>query len=1205
MADQNVNVMYRLWIFLFAIIASQVLSAQNFIFDGDGDGMSWSDPANWNTNAVPTDSAYVTIPNGYSVVLDGPTDVLLNDLFVVEGGELTIPDSVVLRLVNFVDGGDTRYPINVEGLLINHGTILAENLIHLVMQVNVTGIFRNHGLVDVQHISPSTNQNAIFFNNNVIENYETGRFRFFDIGRWSLDNRDSLINDGEWYVDSMSKRTFVNEGYVENNGLMVFKRLGPVGNDVAIVQVGASQGFHNYGTIKLLELNRGIQFLNDTFYNHVNARIIADEIYNSSIVSDNNTGTFINDGSIKVSNAFDGIYIIKGDFVNAGSGKIHIEKTERFGLGVVSGNEFLNEGRLQIYQTNEAGIVTSISADFINKGTVDIDPEGNVSVDNGVNCIFSNLECATMLLGDSIKNQGTFINDAYMKRSSSLRLANGNLFHNSGIIEGNDDFAAAVSTNTGYIFVPPVGVDQVGETFTSFYEGTGTGVSITSSDLRLSESINSPIGISFDMTSSLWGVECDAVGRFAFYFEAQRGACPVQTMTTSLESAVSSLGPNLNTWTGIVNQFWETAGNWTTNTVPSGCDSVVISSGTTVFIQDMAVASNVTLTNNSELRITGSLFLSGNNDYALKVESSELDLSGDLSIKVSTGKGIVLEGGAGMAVNALGVLDIENLMASSQGIYIGPTDILANSGTIHLGGNSLSRGILNEGDLINQAVGEIFAENVVENRFASAEIINRGYFSIRDFDHDQDAFLNNEACGRLIFRDIIWRATAENYGIIKFEEKYGPNNILFAGVISNYGIIEDYKEKNTYALIFNNPGVSLTQLNQHLAVGLSYPINFTDLPFEFSDIFYLDRDFCIPVATYDESTKLIVPNKDAAGITRLCMEIISDEGCIDTFCVDLDVPILGETCASGSLEQLNTLINIYDSLDGPNWSNRLGWNNGKAGIDCDLCNWYGVQCDPSGEYVIGLVLPSNNLNGTMPQAWGNLDSLKFLDFSSNMIEGTLPASFSSLTELQQIDLADCMLSGSVPASWNSLMDLTEIELSNNDLSGPLPDIFQDLTHLQTLSLRNNSVEGKLPETLGFLDNLVVLDFLNNDFSDCWPASWLNLCDNGLSAQLGGNNLPGNGDLNAMCTSEFGICHNPLDCTSVGDELRFVPNSSLLPWHFHSLWDLGRAPDYCDHVILEPNKLVVIENGILARCKSIEVQLGASLTGDGELEVTGN
>lgn len=76
-------------------------------------------------------------------------------------------------------------------------------------------------------------------------------------------------------------------------------------------------------------------------------------------------------------------------------------------------------------------------------------------------------------------------------------------------------------------------------------------------------------------------------------------------------------------------------------------------------------------------------------------------------------------------------------------------------------------------------------------------------------------------------------------------------------------------------------------------------------------------------------------------------------------------------------------MEFYNSINGLNWMDNIGWVDGVVGIDCDLCMWYGVGCDGNGRVMCidldGVVnLCMDGLNGGGNNFFGNLFDLDLL-----------------------------------------------------------------------------------------------------------------------------------------------------------------------------------------------------------------------------------
>jgi Leucine-rich repeat (LRR) protein len=113
--------------------------------------------------------------------------------------------------------------------------------------------------------------------------------------------------------------------------------------------------------------------------------------------------------------------------------------------------------------------------------------------------------------------------------------------------------------------------------------------------------------------------------------------------------------------------------------------------------------------------------------------------------------------------------------------------------------------------------------------------------------------------------------------------------------------------------------------------------------------------------------------------------------------------------------QVNTtdslaLVDLYNSTNGPNWTNHTNWLT-----SAPVSSWFGVFLN--GTQVDVIALQHNNLVGILPSSLGNLTDLPVtIDFSDNRLSGSIPSSYGNL-------------SGSAPSF---------LLFARNQLSGPLP-----------------------------------------------------------------------------------------------------------------------------------------------------------------------
>ncbi|XP_012702498.1 receptor-like protein 12 isoform X5 [Setaria italica] len=96
-----------------------------------------------------------------------------------------------------------------------------------------------------------------------------------------------------------------------------------------------------------------------------------------------------------------------------------------------------------------------------------------------------------------------------------------------------------------------------------------------------------------------------------------------------------------------------------------------------------------------------------------------------------------------------------------------------------------------------------------------------------------------------------------------------------------------------------------------------------------------------------------------------------------------------------------------------------------------------------------------------------LTTVTAIDFSKNSLEGTIPETFGSLVSLRVLSLSHNAFTGKIPAQLGSMTDLESLDLSCNQLSGDIPQELTDLTFLGSLNLSYNHLVGKIPQSRQF------------------------------------------------------------------------------------------------------------------------------------------
>lgn len=213
---------------------------------------------------------------------------------------------------------------------------------------------------------------------------------------------------------------------------------------------------------------------------------------------------------------------------------------------------------------------------------------------------------------------------------------------------------------------------------------------------------------------------------------------------------------------------------------------------------------------------------------------------------------------------------------------------------------------------------------------------------------------------------------------------------------------------------------------------------------------------------------------------------------------------LESSCLACDHPDYEALIELYNSTNGPDWSNSTGWREGADGDSCDPCNWnggtwYGITCE--NNRVSEVNLSDNELTGSLPPVI-SLESLTSLDLSNNQnLSGQLP-SFDENSSLFSLLLNGNNHSGSFPEY--DLPVLETLDISDNNLDGPIP-LLSSLPQLKYLLCFGNNISGNL-DNLQQLSQLKEFFGFNNAFEGEIPDFSLSNLE---TMSISGNQLSGN------------------------------------------------------------------------------------------------
>ncbi|KAF7063108.1 hypothetical protein CFC21_069638 [Triticum aestivum] len=135
-------------------------------------------------------------------------------------------------------------------------------------------------------------------------------------------------------------------------------------------------------------------------------------------------------------------------------------------------------------------------------------------------------------------------------------------------------------------------------------------------------------------------------------------------------------------------------------------------------------------------------------------------------------------------------------------------------------------------------------------------------------------------------------------------------------------------------------------------------------------------------------------------------------------------------------------------------------------------------------------LQANWLFGKLPDAIGNMTSLKVLDVSFTNLNET--GNLKNLCCLEILDLSGNLMNGDIAVLMEGLPQcawekLQELHFRGNKFMGTLPNVVGEFSSLRKLDLVNNNLVGAIPPGLMNLAHLTILDFSENQLNGNVPS----------------------------------------------------------------------------------------------------------------------
>ncbi len=165
--------------------------------------------------------------------------------------------------------------------------------------------------------------------------------------------------------------------------------------------------------------------------------------------------------------------------------------------------------------------------------------------------------------------------------------------------------------------------------------------------------------------------------------------------------------------------------------------------------------------------------------------------------------------------------------------------------------------------------------------------------------------------------------------------------------------------------------------------------------------------------------------------------------------------------AQANIQDSLALLEMFETMNGPNWNNHNGWGTGPL---FSWPGWYGVSVYQGR--VRQLNLNFNNLTGNIPPSFCNLSELSYAALGGNSIT-SIPEDIGQLQTLYFLSLGFNLLTDVPLSIGNFGIVMNAISLNNNMLSGIIPDTLLRLNPgVSSLDLNNNQFDSLPPPVPG-------------------------------------------------------------------------------------------------------------------------------------------
>ncbi|CAA6665682.1 unnamed protein product [Spirodela intermedia] len=154
---------------------------------------------------------------------------------------------------------------------------------------------------------------------------------------------------------------------------------------------------------------------------------------------------------------------------------------------------------------------------------------------------------------------------------------------------------------------------------------------------------------------------------------------------------------------------------------------------------------------------------------------------------------------------------------------------------------------------------------------------------------------------------------------------------------------------------------------------------------------------------------------------------------------------------------------------------------------------HNVVCDCNATtnvcHVVSIEVKGYNLTGVLPEEFGNLTSLFFIDLTRNYINGSIPAADWASLPLRNLSLLGNRISGAIPEEIGNITPLRSLFLSANNFTGELPEALSRLTNLTDFRIDGTEISGKIPSWIGNWTKLRRFDMQGTSMEGPFPPEF--------------------------------------------------------------------------------------------------------------------